>query len=137
MEFYSWSLAYVELLLVFIRPSFMESNILSLRKCSTEKIRTAIRGRLSSKVFLKGECEHETGSNAKLNFDGCPLLHWSRFLHNKISRIVLAWEIQPYLSVTSNLSCARRQVCSMKFLRFRKSTINLTLIDKSQKLFPK
>jgi len=51
------------------------------------------------------------GSNAKLNFDGCPLLYWGCFLHNAISRIVLAWEIQSYLSITSNLPCTRRQRC--------------------------
>ena len=64
----------------------------------------------SPESFLNRKSKHKKGSNAKLNFDGCPLLYWGCFLHNAISRIVLAWEIQPYLSITSNLPCARRQV---------------------------
>ena len=36
MEYYFWYLVYAELLHVFIRLSFMESNTLSPRKCSSE-----------------------------------------------------------------------------------------------------
>ena len=64
----------------------------------------------SLESFLSRKSEHTKGSNAKLNFDGCPLLYWGCFLHNAISRIVLAWKIQSDLSITSNLPCARCQV---------------------------
>ena len=72
--------------------------------------------------FLKKKSEHEKGSNAKLNFDGCPLLYWGCFLHNAISRIVLAWEIQSDLSITSNLPCAR---CQVNVLMNYKGKINV------------
>ena len=55
--------------------------------------------------------EHGQGPNAKFDIDGCSLLYWSCFLHNQISRIVLAWKIQSYLSITPNFPCARRVRC--------------------------